>query len=750
MSSAFTIALIGNPNTGKSTLFSTLAGMQARVGNYPGVTVEKKVGRVVWDEQQIDLVDLPGTYSLAPKSLDERVTIDVLLGDQPDIGKVDAVICVVDASNLDRNLYLVSQVLSLGLPMVLALNMSDVARNRGMQFQLDKLSERLGVEIVATEGHRRIGLDALKSAAIKAAAESTPPKPQEVFPPEFQAAVEEATELAPDGTPTGLVERLVIDKDGILERDLLDDEGRNKLNEIRHRLAEQGCGVPMVEAKERYGWIRTTLDGVVTRPAERPTTFSDRLDQVLTHRVAGLLIFVFVMGVVFQAIATWSGPLMDLVESGQTYLADFVAGHMAPGPLRSLLIDGVIAGVGGVLIFTPQIAILFFFIALLEDSGYMARAAFLMDKLMTRIGLSGKSFVPLMSSFACAIPGIMATRVIENRRDRMVTILIAPLMSCSARLPVYMLLIYTFIPDIRWLDGWLSLRTLVLLCMMFLGLAIAAPVAWILKKWLFPGEPSPLVMELPDYKFPTPRLVLHRAYDRAMAFVTRAGSLIFATTILVWAAGYFPGNHAREHQLEREIEQSQSVVDEAQASLATWKESSPAAPNHSEMAETEGRLAAAEAVIESRTVELQTARAQSLRNSALGKMGQWVEPAVKPLGWDWRIGVGAIASFPAREVIIATLGTIYSLGGDVDEEDASLKNALQAAKWPDGRPVFNIPVALSILVFFALCAQCGATLMIIRRETNSWGWPLFTFVYMTTLAYFGAMLVYQVSTRLLA
>jgi ferrous iron transport protein B len=350
---------------------------------------------------------------------------------------------------------------------------------------------------------------------------------------------------------------------------------------------------------------------------------------------------------------------------------------------------------------------LFLFIAILEDCGYMARAAFLIDRLMTKIGLSGKSFVPLMSSFACAIPGVMATRVIENRRDRMVTILIAPLMSCSARLPVYVLLIGAFIPE--------PLQGTVLFAMMSLGALVAIPVAWLLKKTLFKGETPPFVMELPGYKWPSPQIVLHRVFDRARAFVTRAGTLIFATTVVVWGLGYFPGDHAELNRLERQIEEIQQ---------------------HGETATSTGTL---EQLLR-RHNELGGAL---IEQSLLGQLGHLIAPAVRPLGWDWRIGVGALASFPAREVIISTLGTIYSLGGDVSSDDPGLKGAMSQSTWPDGRPVYNIPVALSIMVFFALCAQCASTLMVIRRETNSWVWPVFTFAYMTSLAYIAALVTYQ-------
>ena len=391
---------------------------------------------------------------------------------------------------------------------------------------------------------------------------------------------------------------------------------------------------------------------------------------------------------------------------------------MAPGPLRSLLTEGIVAGVGSVIVFLPQICLLFLFIGLLEDCGYMARAAFMMDRLMGLLGLSGRSFLPLMSSFACAVPGVMATRVIDDRRDRFVTILIAPLMSCSARLPVYVLMIGAFIPDSHLLGGWLPLRAVVLFAMSTLGLVVAVPVALILRRTLLRGEPSPFLLELPDYRMPSPRVVLLRVWESGMSFVVRAGTLIFATSVLVWAAGSFPGDHSQQYQLTAKIESLQAKTK---------------------------RLNAAE--IETLSSQLNLQNSQLLERSFLGRTGVAIEPLVKPLGWDWRIGVGVIASFPAREVVIATLGTIYSLGGDVDEENDGLRDTLKAATWPDGTPVFSIPVAVSIMVFFALCAQCVSTLMVIRRETNSWRWPVFSFVYMTVLAYIGAFLTYQIGMR---
>ncbi len=735
------VAMLGNPNTGKSTLFNALTGMQVRVGNYPGVTVEKKVGRMQYQDQTIELIDLPGTYSLSPRTLDEMVTVDVLLGRQADVGIVDGVVCIVDASNIERNLYLVSQVLDMGLPTVVVLNMWDVAQARQVSIDVEGLRQRLGIPVIVCEAHRRMGVDDVRRtiAMFHTLAAAKPPKP---FPAEFYAECATLTtklkEVGADDVPFYLIERLLIDAGGSIEQAYVAKHAAllTTLTDARERLKAANCKVPMVEAKARYGWVRQVLTGVATIPKSRVKTSSDRIDKVLTHRFAGLAIFAVIMFLVFQAIYSWSEPLMKLIESAQGFVSDQVAASMQPGPLRSLIIDGAIAGVGGVFVFLPQIALLFFFIAILEDCGYMARASFVMDKLMTKIGLSGKSFLPLMSSFACAVPGIMATRVIENRRDRMVTILIAPLMSCSARVPVYILMTTTFVPPVVFFNNSLGigLQGLTLFAMTSLGAVLAVPIAWLLKKTAFPGETPPFVMELPSYKLPSPRVVIARVYDRAKSFVARAGTLIFATSVVIWALGYFPGDHAALHQLEDEIAKTKVDV-ETYRSSGTLEKS----------------LADAQTKLEEQQARRNEMGAALVERSFLGRAGHMIEPIVRPLGWDWKIGVGVLASFPAREVIVATLGTIYSLGGEVDENDEGLKSQLTDAKHADGvTPVFNMAVAFSVMVFFALCAQCSSTLMVIRRETNSWRWAAFTFFYMTGLAYVASLLTYQIGILLLS
>lgn len=715
-----TIALIGNPNTGKTTLFNALTGLSQHVGNYPGVTVERKVGSLAFDDGlRVDVVDLPGTYSLSAHSPDEMIVVDALIGHQNHVDSISAILCIVDAANVRRNLYLLSQLVESERPIVVALNMVDIAAARAIRIDVEQLSQQLGLPVVSICAHRRQGLDALRSAL--RAALDTPSSSITQNKPSLPTAVSEGVRTVRErfstaDRPLSELEalRALVDADSPMEARLHapSPAATNELRTVRQQ-AFGGADPADVESQARYQWIDELLDGTLQQTRELHSTPSDRIDSVLTHRVSGIALFALLNAIVFQAIYSWSGPLMDLIDALFAQTGDWVGQTMPEGPLQSLVVDGIIAGVGGVLIFLPQIAILFFFIAILEDCGYMARAAMLMDRALSRCGLSGKSFIPLLSSFACAVPGIMATRTIEDRRDRLVTIMVVPLMSCSARLPVYILFIAAFVPERTWAMGLINLQGLALLAFYVLGIATAIPIAFLLKRTLLKGQPAPFLLELPSYKWPEPRTVFLRVYHSGRAFVVRAGSIILATTIVMWALAYFPRD---EHIIERFEHERQALT---------------AAESEAQLEQFDARQAAA-----------------LLESSYLGRAGRLIEPLVQPLGWDWRIGMAVVASFPAREVVISALGTIYSLGGEQDEESDALHAAIRGATWPDGRRVFNLPVALSIMVFFALCAQCLSTLATIQRETGSWGWAAFSFFYMTGLAYIGALLTYQIGTAL--
>ena len=744
-----TITLIGNPNTGKSTLFGALSGVNQRVGNYPGVTVEKKLGELEFKGRKWLLVDLPGTYSLAPRSPDEMVAVDVLLGRTADLPGPDVILCVAAANNLQRNLYFVSQLLELGRPVVIALTMTDLAGAEGLKVDVQGLARRLNVPIVPIQARRGEGLEELKKVVEKAASQGIAPKPPEIFPEAFRREVDQLETAIGDWTtasasggkssaknPRYLVERLLLDvgteENRWFKLDSQHDESlRELVTSARLRLAAAGCRVPEIETVSRYGWVGRQTEGLIDYPDETGSTLTDRLDNVLTHRLWGSIVLSAVLIIMFSAVFSWAQFPMGWIELAIGGLSGWVEGLIPEGTLRSLLLDGVIGGVGSVVIFLPQIFILFFLMTALEECGYMARAAYLMDRIMMRFGLSGRSFIPLLSSFACAIPGIMATRVIENRRDRFTTILIAPLMSCSARLPVYALMIAAFIPDRSILGGLLQLQGLTLFGMYLVGVVTAAIVAWILKRTVMRTGTPVFVMEMPPYQLPSLRVIMARVLERSWDFLQNAGTIIFAVSILMWGALYYPRSNPEQFP---DLTASQST-------LQKELDASRAVGNDAKTEELESALAD----IDSKLAGIQQ------RNSFLGRGGRLIEPLVRPLGWDWRIGSAVISSFPAREVVVATMGVIFDVGADVEDEAGQkrLSSAMQAATWPDtGKPLFTIPVALSIMVFFALCSQCVSTLAVIARETESWSWPVFSFVYMTTLAYLAALAVYQLGTML--
>ena len=717
------IALIGNPNTGKSSLFNALTGMRQRVGNYPGVTVEKKVGR--WNlsqDREVQLIDLPGTYTLSANSLDERITVDVLAGRIDNQPAPDLIIVVVNVENLQRNLFLASQVSELEVPMVIALNCWDIAEKKGLQIDCKLLEQRLGVPVVPTIAKRNRGTEEL-ARAVEGALTKKPRMARPIWPEAVKTAMQtlkdELVTQRGERLQTGELQRLIFDRKSALRNRLKTPEPEQEkiIGEIRKQLYKEGFNPDAAESILRFRFLNPLLSDIIARQAvNKKRTKSESIDQLLLHRFWGLVVFVGMMYVVFQSVYTWAGPFMDLIESGVGILQNIVSGTLAEMPiLQSLIADGIIGGVGAFLVFLPQILVLFLFVSLLEESGYMARAAFLMDKLFHWCGLNGKSFVPLLSSYACAIPGILATRTIGDPKARMITILIAPLMSCSARLPVYILFIGAFVEP-RYGP---TVAGITLFAMHFVGAFVAAPAAWLLNLSLNKGRLNkPYVMELPPYRTPSLNTLFNRMYESGREFIVRAGTVIFAMTVIIWALLYFPRPNEVAEAVRHDFEQELS---------APLKPSEYTAKMQAELDRREN--------------------AAYMEQSYLGRFGKFVQPAFELAGYDWKITVGVLASFPAREVIISTLGITYALGGEVDEESNDLRDRLSQAKWESGprtgTHVFNIPVALSIMVFFALCMQCGATVAVIAKELN-WYWAIGSFVTLTTIAWLAAVLTYQI------
>ncbi|MSU83930.1 MAG: ferrous iron transport protein B [Pedosphaera sp.] len=735
----FTVVLTGNPNCGKTTLFNALTGLRGRVGNYAGVTVERKEGSLTGADARfpVTILDLPGTYSLSPQSPDEQIARDILFQRVADVPAPDLVVVVVDASNLQRNLYFATQVIELGHPTLLTLNMVDVARDQGHDIDTDALSKALGVPVIPMVASQGEGLEPLRQS-IRSQASS--PGTRHVIPRDFNElpeafgreaqAIETALERHfPHRSRLAAAEALLLLSDErALPTDKTNTDGNTNGNtantrypsalieqvlSARRRLEAAGVDWRSTAIEARYARL-FAIEQHVTRETPPPgELLSDRIDRSVTHRIWGPLIFVTVMALMFQSIFWLAKYPMDGIEAAVDALAQWVGSSMPPGDLNDLITRGAIAGVGSVVIFLPQICLLFLFIGLLEDTGYMSRAAFLMDRLMSRVGLHGKSFIPMLSSFACAIPGIMATRTIETRQDRLATILVAPLMSCSARLPVYTVLIAACIPQ---RNGWPGLT---LLMMYLLGIAGALGMAWVFKKTLLRGEPPMLILELPPYKRPMLGAVLRQMWDRSKLFLKRAGTVILGINILLWFLATYP----RSSELQQQFDQRH----------AQWKQAASNPPTSAE-SETLKRLDQEEA-------------GEKLRQSFAGRLGRAIEPALKPLGFDWKIGIGIVTSFAAREVFVSTLSVVYNVGGD-SENTASLAEVMKSERRDDGRKTYTPLTGLTLMVFYVFAMQCVSTVAVVRRETNSWKWPLFQTVYMTSLAWILAFLTYQVGTRL--
>lgn len=704
--------MVGNPNSGKSTLFNRLTGLRQKTGNFPGVTVERHTGTLRLEDQALELIDLPGTFALSANSLEERIAVDVVLGRMPEMPAPAGILAVVSATHLYQGLYLLQQLMESGLPIVVALTMTDAAESAGVRINVDALEQHLGgvrvYPVVATTGQ---GVAALKQA-IGSLAGSAAPQVEEFWPELSAAATTLKQGLQNNGVSRIEIERAIVDADGSIAEDLaarLGDDGESRLAEARATLF---AGKPPLaeEARHRYAWVRKVLADVQENVPVL-SSWATRLGHWMNRPVPGTLGLFVVMAVVFQAVFAWATPLADGIDAGAAWLGGLVLGSLPEGWLASLIADGIIAGVGSVIVFLPQILTLFLFIIVLEDSGYLARAAYLMDRVMRSVGLSGQSVIPMISSFACAVPGIMATRVIPNRRDRIATILAAPFMTCSARLPVYALLIAAFVPNRS--VGPLNLQGLVLLGLYMLGIVGGLATALLLRQTALSGPKPPFALMLPAFRRPNLRTVAMQLLARAKAFLRRAGTIIFAVAIVVWVLAYFPHSDSIDEQLAlQQAEVQQTLVGQAQESAL-------------------------------RQLENEAAAAQ-LEQSWLGRMGKGVAPLFGPLGWDWKVSAAVIAGFPAREVVVAVLGTIYAVGDEADE--STITERLQSATWPDGRAVFTVPMVLGLLIFYAFCLQCAATLAVIRRETNGWGWPLFAWSYMTALGYLGALLAFQLGS----
>jgi len=707
------LALIGNPNTGKSTLFNLLTGLKQKTANYPGVTVEKRIGRFDIKDHAIHLTDLPGCYSLSPESPDELVAAKALYGDLEDVKKPDGFIVAVDSTNLRRNLFLATQLSESKIPVIVVLTMWDVAKKIGTTIDLEKLSQLLKTRVTPMEAHTGEGLSELIEAIDQMISEQLIADPNNYFP-EIDEAVKFFSEtLDPKNTLSRIeIMRALIDQNGYAEQRLeskLNLASNQQLEDIRHRFFDQES-LFIKESRSRYKKINAIVKQVEQRnPIHR--TWVEKITNFIDQPVIGLVLFIAVLALVFQAVFSWATPMMEGIDILASKSSLWLKSILEPTAFRSLLTDGVIAGVGSVVIFLPQILILFCFIIVLEDSGYLSRTAFIMEKIMRNFGLSGKSVIPLISSFACAVPGIMATRVIPEPKARLITILSAPFMTCSARLPVYALLIGAFIPDTYYMNGWINLKGLVLLGLYFLGIFGGIFTALIMKTFLPTETSSNFIIELFPYRTPNLKSMLIKLYDRALIFLKRAGTVIFSVAILIWALAYFP----RPIEIKNQFDIERDLV----AAVADAKEKT------------------------AQIIQInQEEKAAYLEHSWLGQMGKSLAPVFKPLGWDWKVTAAFIGGIPAREVVIAALGTIYAIG-DATTSESLLQDKLKNAFWDDGKPIFTLPMTLGLLVFYAFCLQCFATIAIIRRETNSWRWPIIAWTYMTSLSYLAALITHR-------
>ncbi len=705
------VLIAGNPNCGKSTLFNAISGGSAHVGNYPGVTVDRTSASLELESRTVELVDVPGMYSLTAGSLEEQLAVNALI--EP---RTEAVVCVVDATTLQRGLYLALQLIETGVPVVVALNMMDAAEKLGLHIDAERLSALLGAPAVPVVATKRRGLGALRQALETVL---TSPRKADVPPVHYGEALEsDISELAPlierwrpDAQPRelrafALWTMLSLGDDSLVG---VPADVREVATRIRGRALEQGRNPDLEIVGARYRW----LDGAVGEASSvrvPQVPFSERIDRVLTHPVGGILVFAAVMFAIFEALFAGAEPFMGAIEGLTAYLQVQAAAWLPAGVFQDLVVQGIIAGVGNVVVFAPQILMLFLFIGFLEDSGYLARVAFVIDRPMKSVGLHGKAFVPLLSGFACAVPAVMATRTIERRRDRLVTMLALPLMSCSARLPVFILVVGTVFAGES--VGWFSAGAVALFSMYTLSVLVTLAAAAAIRRTVLPGPTPTFVLEMPPYRWPSARILWINAWRRLRIFLVDAGTIILAMTILLWALLSFPKSDevTAHYSLERErVERLALPETQREAAL--------------------------------RLFDGQEAREQ-LAQSYGGRFGHAIEPALRPIGFDWQIGVGIIGAFAAREVFVSTLGVVFGIG-EADEENKPLRQALQDAKHADGTPVMTPLSGVSLMLFFLLACQCMSTIAVVKRESGSWKWPVFLFTYMTVLAYVASLIVYQ-------
>lgn len=713
------VALAGNPNAGKTSIFNRLTGASLKVGNYPGVTVECHSGELkLAGERRAEIFDIPGTYSLSSRSAEEQIASRAILG-LPPMEEPQLVVIVVDATQLLRNLYLALQILETGARAIVALNMVDLLEENGKSIDTAGLARKLGVPVVPVSGLHGTGIDKLL-AAIDSSLTDTPQRaalwsPDHELERDLAATLEQIPESwqssAPErGRSLALWALLSIDDEDELQD--IPAALREQVLEIRQRASDAGRDIETEIISARYDWIDEHCAPLLTTVSNPAPSITSRLDRLLLHPVLGFALFLLAMGLLFQSLFSWADPAIGLIESGFGLLSQAVVATLPASIFRDFITEGLIAGVGGVVVFLPQILLLFFFIGVMEDSGYMARIAFLMDRIMRMVGLHGRAFVPMLSGFACAVPAILATRTMERRRDRMITMMVVPLMSCSARLPVYTLLIGALYSPDEVVLGFLPVPALLMVGMYVFSTIVALLAAAVLDRTIFRGPQVPLILELPPYRMPQWKSVLRMMSGRAGVFLREAGGVILVCTIVLWGLLSFPKNV----EFDTDYDGARAAAEQT--------------------------LTGDTLVAELSSIDSEQA-GEVFRKSYGARLGHVIEPTIEPLGFDWKIGIGLIGAFAAREVFVSTMGIVYGVSADVDEESASLRDKIHAQKWPDGTRVYTPLVGMSLMIFFALACQCMSTLAAVYRETRKWRWPAFMFVYMTGLAWVSSFVVYQ-------